>query len=331
MATLLVPPCRRVLVYQRSTVAVQRNYISTGRGSKIRGDSSWDERSRQAEEGSAIFSFSEDAQAQKKTFLNSTQNGKPLEKSSKIYEKFMEKKASIIDPERRQRKGKMKEVPDQSSRLVETHWSKTPILNMSPFLKVSQLYSQRLDLLKVLRNDPTHHSYLLAYHGVPPELLQDHILLAYNLLKDEDTVKCSFDNYLGGEPNCIYVGGRDGIEEDRQWPLKGGDNLQNQMELYLTVMKRLASYLGLVFFDDNEHRKYNATPPIIHWSVSFSQENFNSTPLVPIAGLTFRQRTNDPDSVSILLHGFHESGGDSQNKYKTPLTLTFKASFHDTS
>lgn len=212
--------------------------------------------------------------------------------------------------------------------LLETVWGKSPILNVSPLITISQSNSGRSELLNILRHDKKHRSYALAGHGVPQQLLQDHVKMAYTFLKDKKAKEVSlhgFDEFQAFD--SVWVFDKKLNRTERWHP--PNLVLQSQMELYLTVMKRLASLLGMVLYEDDIKRNFHTA--LSHWNVTISSMHANSpncAQLIPMVEWMPKNNIDAPGDVSIRLHGFYTPpNGDLRRKQKIPLMLNFVASF----
>ena len=87
--------------------------------------------------------------------------------------------------------------------------------------------------------------------------------------------------------------------------IQKNNTLKRRMELYLAVMDRLTSLLGLVLYEDDGEKNFISPPPIANWSVSFSCLNLNSPPLIPLVEWMPRKGIDSPGDVSIRLNGFY--------------------------
>lgn len=103
------------------------------------------------------------------------------------------------------------------------------------------------------------------------------------------------------------------------------------MELYLTVMNRLASVLGIVLYEDDDQRKFQTG--LSHWNLNISRFHVNGSncaPLIPMVEWMPQNTVQSPGDISIRLEGFYTPpDSDLRRKRKIPLTLTFVASFRD--
>lgn len=258
---------------------------------------------------------------------NPYEKDKLLETPSTIYSEFTQKQFQSNDSRETCHPSYKKQV-ERDVPLLETVWGKSPILNVAPLIKISQSHSGRSELLNVLRNDKKHQSYALAGHGVPQQLLQDHIKMAYTFLKDRKTKVVNlhgFDQYQAFDSVWIYDRK---INQTGRWNPQN-DVLQTQMDLYLTVMNRLASLLGMVLYEDDDKRNFHTA--LSHWNVTISRLHANSpktAPLIPMVEWMPKNNIDEPGDVSIQIHGLYTPpDGDLRRKRKIPYMLNFVASF----
>jgi hypothetical protein len=105
------------------------------------------------------------------------------------------------------------------------------------------------------------------------------------------------------------------------------DHLRHDMDLYLTVMNRLATHLGMVLHQ-------SVTPkPIAHWNVNLLRgySSQKVAPLVPSVEWRPRKGIEAPGYVMIRLQGFPQDESQGlRRKRPMPLTLVFDACFRHT-
>mmetsp|Transcript_53147 Transcript_53147/g.64021 ORF Transcript_53147/g.64021 Transcript_53147/m.64021 type:complete len:444 (+) Transcript_53147:193-1524(+) len=108
-------------------------------------------------------------------------------------------------------------------------------------------------------------SFVLTGHGVPEQLLEDHIDLCDAVLsRHGPKAECSFHNICGDlnvDWMCIRKPHRDNTVS--RWPPPSrDDDIEHRLNLYLTVMNRLATTIQRALNNDNI--KYYNGP---HWNV----------------------------------------------------------------
>ena len=169
-----------------------------------------------------------------------------------------------------------------------------------------------LNLLRGLVHSPSPQRFVLQGHGVPEQLLQEHVELAHDLLVLHDNAASFAFHYhpksssSSSQPTdslvlekWMRIRQRDGSHRVVPWPPTAprpnrAVSWQDSMQLYVTVMQRLATKLGasvLVVPDespsneedeetleddyDNEFhatsRVYNDDMPPHHWTVEFAR------------------------------------------------------------
>mmetsp|Transcript_2178 Transcript_2178/g.3237 ORF Transcript_2178/g.3237 Transcript_2178/m.3237 type:complete len:329 (-) Transcript_2178:1639-2625(-) len=316
--------CRRGFLNQQGTTVLQKSSVCTlGRLNLRRNALAWEESSA-AGCGRNMSTFPQDTK-------NQYEKEKRLETPSTIYSEFTQKQIPKLMPSKYPGVSRLPSYRKQAERdvpLLETVWGKSPILNVSPLIKFSQSNSGRSELLNILRNDKKHRSYALAGHGVPQQLLQDHVNMACTFLKDKKTKEVSlhgFDQFQVSDSIWIFD---KNINRTGCWNPQN-DFLQSQMELYLTVMNRLSSLLGMVLYEDDDKRNFPTA--LSHWNVTISRMHANSpncAPLIPMVEWMPKYNIDAPGDVSIRLYGFYTPpNGDLRRKRKIPLMLNFVASF----
>lgn len=127
-----------------------------------------------------------------------------------------------------------------------------------------RLLRGKRDLVSVVRNNlwgspPLPFSALvLQHHGLPPELLQDHVNWADALLTKHSANAISLQDYRETVSDkyaiAMRVRGHDGQSQPFRAIPPGagnpGSHAPNSMELYLTAMNRVANALSIIFKDD---------------------------------------------------------------------------------
>lgn len=178
---LILPQCRRFVSKQQACSVVQRSSFKFNMG---RNALSFNELSGRSCRSMSTLPQDQKSQHEKERYSKM---------HSELAQKQIARKNSLKNRNTLHRKQIQRDIP-----LLESVWGKSPILNVAPLIRISQSSSGRSELLNVLRNDKKHQSYALAGHGVPQQLLQDHVKMAYNFLKDNKTKDISlygFDQY----------------------------------------------------------------------------------------------------------------------------------------
>ena len=190
-------------------------------------------------------------------------------------------------------------------------------------------------------------SYLLKGHGIPEQLLQNHLNLADTLLRTHRNARLlSFNNTTGDLSfDVLRIRARDGGNTHASWDQDSIDECID-MELYLTVMNRLANHLS-------ECLNWNNPPPV---ACDLENDDFTPTPmrtsprprrwnvdilrgsvfpnmeeeLTPIIEWTPREGSLAPGHVCIRLQGAPNYTGESlRRKKKSPVTLVFDACYRN--
>lgn len=92
-------------------------------------------------------------------------------------------------------------------------------------------------------------SFVIIGHGVPKQLLQQHVDMADFLLKYFTNASyISFKNNSGGDLERMEVYPKKGKRTLEQWPFEPNSNSDHQKQLYLTVMDRIAVPLNEVLW-----------------------------------------------------------------------------------
>ena len=213
-----------------------------------------------------------------------------------------------------------------------------------------------------------HRSIILCGHGVPPQLLQHHIDSADKLLLHLNASEVSFKQFNVSQSDSVTAM-TDAVRDIRwghvrnmetgenrviPWPIDNVSDWEYDLQLYWTVMNRIATRLGLPVLlkqpqatvlpkPETSTRRpradYNApvllnnsmlNVPPHHWRVKFSRDLHFSTDqfptsrshLYPVIEWTPLEGVATPGHVCIRLQGQSTNGnGD------TPISLSFDASF----
>jgi hypothetical protein len=166
-------------------------------------------------------------------------------------------------------------------------------------------------------------SYVLQGHGVPPQMLQHLIDFAASLLYRLDAAEVSFKQFnVTQHHNSVAASDavrdlqrshvrdlRTGENKVVPWPLDGEDHWKDDLQLYWTVMNRIATRLGLAVllkrprevaidqdstssqpsFSDHFNQTFSSsnsllkTPPH-HWKVEFTRQWQFATQQLPPGG-----------------------------------------------
>jgi hypothetical protein len=237
-----------------------------------------------------------------------------------------------------------------------------------------QLLRGKKDLMEVLGHAiysassklvKAHRSIVLIGNGLPPQILQHHIDTAASLLHRLDASEISFKQFNVSQRHN-YLASSEAVREIRwghvrdfrtgenlvvTWPIDDESHWADDLQLYWTVMNRIATRLGLAVLlkrpqltqlSETSTRRPRAdyslpgnsmlnTPPH-HWRVKFSRElHFlpeqlpsNRYQLYPIVEWTPLDGVAAPGHVCIRLQG--ESIG---NDGTLPISLCFDAFFRN--
>lgn len=207
-------------------------------------------------------------------------------------------------------------------------------------------------------------SYAMVGHGVPSQLLQNHIDMADSLLSNsEQAAECSFHNFHGDlQFDWMRVRSRDGTNKAVAWPPAisklDESELQHQMDLYLAVMNRLVSTLGLVLTEKKNDSSESSLPDTPdenddfvavsssssslaaprHWNAEILRgaaypQHLLPTPEgyegpLPIVEWNPRKGSAAPGYVNIRLQGTAAAPAKGlRRKKREPVTLLFDACF----
>ena len=197
---------------------------------------------------------------------------------------------------------------------------------------------------------------LLEGHGVPEKLFQHCIDMADAFLRHygADVVECTFHNYYPASklPQVIRSRTQSGTNRCTPWPPPDVQAMDwnHHLTLYLTVMERLASHLGMVFqrklispsfpseSDDitSSPLLFPDSPSKHHWNVDvlrgsyfeFYNKDGSHCNIAPHPVVEFTHDSKSTGHVLIRLQG-HASLNDefSPNHSSQPVTLVFDACF----
>lgn len=119
--------------------------------------------------------------------------------------------------------------------------------------------------------------YVLRDHGVPVQLFQ-HLLKSSNtwLLQQINSSRLSIKNTSGNiNFDHMLIQTKDGSSTVRSWPKKW----RNDMEIYLTVMNRIAASLSDILQPMDGLSK----PQIVQWNVNIHQQDVNMSKMIPLS------------------------------------------------
>jgi len=213
--------------------------------------------------------------------------------------------------------------------------------------------------------------FSLKGHGIPFQLLQDHVDCAWGVLEGVgyglgcDIAECSVRNgtapgELGFE--WIRIRTSDGQNGSYPWPIHQRDpsihdDLQHGMELYLTVMSRLSTVFGAVLKEDTPNNPGRNRIKCQHkyWSVELKRGymyppgvtansgrggGWTSPPIVEliqserdtIDGGSTSENSEVPSFVRITLQGIPSSfWKEDKSSDMTPVSMIFEACFQQVS
>lgn len=231
------------------------------------------------------------------------------------------------------------------------HHSASAATSKSGTDAAKRLLRGKFDLLNVmkleLKNKRRPNSYLLKGHGIPDQLLQNHINLADTLLKSHQNARLlTFSNPSGELTfDLLRIRAKDGSSTHSLWSSDDSDESIG-MELYLTVMDRLAKNLSECLNwdyppvvvanaagedDDFIEAPMHALPHPHRWNVDILRGSVfpaMEEELTPVIEWIPREGTMAPGHVCIRLQGVPTHTRDSlRRKKKSPVTLVFDACF----
>ena len=213
-----------------------------------------------------------------------------------------------------------------------------------------RLLRGKYDLLNVmkleLQNKRRPKSFLLKGHGIPEQLLQNHLNLADALLKSHQNARLLTCSNPSGDLtfDLLRIRAKDGTSTHSSWSSDDSDESIG-MELYLTVMDRLAKNLSECLNWDHppvaadgvgEDNDFIAVPmhalPHPHrWNVDILRGSVfpaMEEELTPVIEWIPREGSMAPGHVCIRLQGIPIYTGDSlRRKKKSHVTLVFDACF----
>jgi len=232
-----------------------------------------------------------------------------------------------------------------------------------------RLLKGRNALMKTIHENLLHeigHSkpFILKGHGMPSELLQDHIDLADTILSSHQHAStCSFKNVNGHLSfDWIRIRNTEGYHFSEPWPpahadaasSKANDNLQHRMMLYLNVMSKLSSSLGLAIratnlselhMDSNSSSRSTTTTNDLlleprFWNAEFFRGIAYQSHLVPSSKNPIVEISQRGDGcyVHMTVQGMPTQNSSSEQllerkrrKRAFPVTLNFDAYFSSSS
>jgi hypothetical protein len=230
------------------------------------------------------------------------------------------------------------------------HNSASAATTLSGADAVKRLLRGKGDLLTVMKQELQRKrrpkSYLLTGHGIPQQLLQSHLNLADSMLRSHQNARLlSFNNSFGHLSfDLLRIRAKDGTNAHSAWPARNVDETMD-MELYLTVMNRLANHLSEclqweypqsadpVDDDDFTPTTIRTLPRPHRWNVDILRGSvfpgMEEEP-TPIVEWTPREGLLAPGHVCIRLQGAPNYTGESlRRKKKSPVTLVFDACYRN--
>lgn len=224
-----------------------------------------------------------------------------------------------------------------------------------------------------VRKQP-HQSFVLLGHGVPSQMLQHHVDFAAALLTRLGAAEVSFKQFnVSQHHNSVaaseavgdirWAQVRDvetGENRAESWPLENGVHWEDDLQLYWTVMNRIATRLGLAVLLKRaktvqayaENRTTTSsidysmsvspsnsllkTPPH-HWKVQFSRQwhfaseqlppvNTRGSQLYPVLEWAPLEGVAAPGHVCVRLQGLASTDNDAAST-TLPVSLCFDACF----
>lgn len=195
-----------------------------------------------------------------------------------------------------------------------------------------RLLRGKRDIVQFLRRHQSSQAFCLQGHGIPVQLLQDHIDMADALLSS-DASTLSFRQ----TSTKIQVRFKEGTYGSRTW--QASEALTFSMQLYLTAMDRLAASLGIVFdrpsvddpteFEDeyeNAFQEASLSSQVAQsWNVQLLR-GFSSDAL-PVPHVAPVVEFSGPQQLGIRLQGYPTQDGSLRRKKRQAVTLSYEADF----
>lgn len=143
----------------------------------------------------------------------------------------------------------------------------------------------------IKRDSPVQNppkSFFLVGHGVPEQLLKDHIDMAHGiLLKSANASEVGFYNFDGRlDVDWMRIRNSKGKHSVAPWPRRctakhledAWRDYEHRLQLYLTVMNRIASTFGLILgLSDHQNKKKNEPFPLDFPLIPLEQMENNCT------------------------------------------------------
>eukprot|EP00814_Leptocylindrus_danicus_P005146 CAMPEP_0116004812 /NCGR_PEP_ID=MMETSP0321-20121206/811_1 /TAXON_ID=163516 /ORGANISM="Leptocylindrus danicus var. danicus, Strain B650" /LENGTH=276 /DNA_ID=CAMNT_0003473157 /DNA_START=206 /DNA_END=1036 /DNA_ORIENTATION=- len=183
--------------------------------------------------------------------------------------------------------------------------------------------------------------FVLEGHGVPPQLLQDHVDLCDYLLYNNQAINCSYANFFG-ELSVDWVHFLDmrGNNITSSWPPlvdhdENGSSMEHRLNLYLAVMNRIARQFHWSLQKQNEVSSCGDLQFLQprNWNVRFRRgaiipkdvfaQKGKYSVVTPIVEMIERKGSDAPFLIRISLQG-----DASASRTGVPVTLVFEAFFN---
>jgi hypothetical protein len=205
-----------------------------------------------------------------------------------------------------------------------------------PNTQVSQtLHRQKRLLLDTMRqelfgntNNETKKMYILRGHGVPAQLLQHHLDVADAwLARQNGAYELSVENLLGSMYYDRLAIHDEGIDRVIAWP----PEWTTDMELYMTVVKRLGTELSRMLYDKPQE-DCRETPKLKAWTMTVSSDRIMTNGLLPenflvpvVEWIPPKTSRDQFGSVCIRIEG--KASTRRKDKSSPSVSVTFNARF----
>lgn len=224
-----------------------------------------------------------------------------------------------------------------------------------------RLLRGKKDLVDMLRGhiilQQNQRPFCLAGHGVPKQLLQDHINFADSMLQRcNEPAECSFRNLeednFDSFPDCIKIRGHDGKSRIFAWPMPPPTTREkieerkveevdvaytweDRLALYLAVMDRFTSKLGLVgsCLHKDTRKQWSVK---IYRGMAFPLEVISrpegdegNGPVPILEWSPLNRVSNKQPHISIRIQGTPDHEAGPGRAMRDPVTLVYDALFQE--